>query len=199
MFEIVTKTVLQDHHAAEALEKKYFKPGVVASAETTWAWNQANPEALFLLRRTEQPHVLLGHLNAFPIRDGLSKRMIDGTKKDIDIAPADILPYGSGEKADLYIAAICVEKAYRPYGAWLLLSSFIHFLEKKKTQGATFGLLLAEAGTRQGQRLLARRGFRPCDPQKQIPCYYQAPFETLSSLFQTFHNERNKKCLVRVR
>lgn len=181
MYEIVTKTTFQDHLRAQELEKKYLPLDTIASAQTTWAWNQQNEEALLILRQKQNPQISIGHLSAFPVRKEISKQLIEGTLTDTTLPAEAVLPYGSDIPADLYIAVICIDKPYRRQTLHLLLSFFEQFLaaKRKAGQGRSLDKLFAEAGTTQGQKLLQRRGFHPCHKEHLIPCYYETDFSTI--------------------
>lgn len=182
-FEITTQTTFFDHLQAEALEKKYLPPEIVASAQTTWGWNLSNPEGLFLMRQQTARGPLVGHLSAFPIRKDFAVQLASGALKDTELPPQAVLPYGSGEPSDLYFAIVCIDKAFRPRALLPLLAHFTDFLKEKLNANPGMEFILAEAGSPEGQKLIERHGFQKCNPGQSIPCYYRMK---LGDLLQRF-------------
>lgn len=182
MFELTTTSTFTDHVQIEELEKKYLPHDSVASASLTWQWSQANPESLFILRDKAKPHVIAGHLSAFPVRKEESHLLMTGQLRDTDLSASAILPYAPGICADLYFAVICVDEVYRPGGAFCLVSFFTRFI-KDKMRLISIDNILAEAGTRDGQRLLERRGFHKYRAEDDIPCFYHGSLSKIARRF----------------
>ncbi len=182
MFEITTTSTFADHVQIEALEKKYLPHDIVASAALTWQWSRANPESLFILRDKARPHIIAGHLSAFPVHKEISDRLMTGQLRDTEMSASAILPYAPGICADLYFAIICIDEAYRPIGAFSLMSFFATFI-KDKMRTLSLDNIIAEAGTRAGQRLLERRGFHKYRVEDDIPCFYHGPLSKIARRF----------------
>lgn len=137
------------------IERDYWEPSTIASAEQTIMWDKKNSDIHIFVRNLEENRIV-GEITILPLSENQFKKFMINELEDTEINENTLLNYESGNTYYLLFSAIAIDKYFRNDRA--ILSNLLKGLYEKlkDLEKRKIGILnmCAEGQTIDGQKFI---------------------------------------------
>lgn len=151
---------LTDFQAMEAIERQYYPPDFIASAENSYSWYLHWPNSVLAAFENDK---LIGFMNLFPIHDKLYSQISEGTFNDSGLTKYDIhIPVQSDTTYKLFLSCVAIDKKHLNKGiASKLLNAYLELYQEYEQAGCIFGKIVTDNVTEAGLKFSKAIGLTP--------------------------------------
>ena len=147
------------------LDRRHFHPVDLVDEEVLRSW-QCKNDAIFTVIRSD--HQVLGYYSLLPLELETLGRIIDGSLREKDIRPKDILSKSQAKYCEaLYFFSVATRHRYSR-ATLLLFQHLQRHLEMLVSRGR-LNIVYAIAATPEGERLLKKLGFQKIKDSSERP------------------------------
>lgn len=156
---------LNDIGAIVEIDRRYFRRADIVDEEVFRTWQRRN-NSVFTVIRTDKE--VAGYYALLPLKSKALQSIIDGTLREKDIKPRDILDKKQVRRIQaIYFYSVAMTHRYSK-ATWLLLQHLECYLETLVTEGC-LSVIYAVAATGEGEKLLRKLGFQKLKDGNQRP------------------------------